>query len=67
MSSILFEYDLDKYSDNFAHAGPISSYKTLDAKIIVSKSCPCSPYKVLAPSAARTMATHACGIKASTK
>lgn len=33
MSSNLLEYDPDRYSDNFAQAGPISSYKTLEARI----------------------------------
>ena len=65
MSSNLLEYDPDRYSDNFAQAGPISSYKTLEARIIVSSASPIAPPKVRAPIAASPMATPACGIKAS--
>ena len=42
MSSNLFEYDFERYKDALASAGPINSYKTLDAKIMVSRALPVS-------------------------
>lgn len=43
ISSNLLEYDFDKYKDALARAGPINSYKTLEARIMVSKAIPISP------------------------
>ena len=59
ISSNLLEYDFDRYKDALARAGPINSYKTLEARIIVSKAIPISPPRVLAPNAASPIATPA--------
>ena len=63
-SSSLVEYDLDKYSASFAQPGPMSSYRTLEARMMVCRSLPIVPPSVRAPRAARPMATPACGMRA---
>ena len=63
-SSILSEYEPDRLSAALAEAGPISSYNTLEDSMIVSSMGPPLAPRVLAPRAARPIATPAWGISA---
>jgi len=51
--------------ESFAQPGPISSYRTLEARMMVCRSLPIVPPSVRAPRAARPMATPAWGMSAS--